>query len=184
MLRASRSARSTEYPPSSSKPFRKNLAYLLHDISQNHTPALVYREPVWLVVNHFNAPGTSMSSDTAGGARTISDEKTKVTGAAPGSDDPEKQIGVPPPSSGETETAPPDLDSQPGRDEAETQQTAEEERPGSVPGDVQEWCRPRGNIPRLAFAFLSFFIAGMNDAAVGVCTFHNLSKLPGVNEFS
>ena len=34
---------------------------------------------------------------------------------------------------------------------------------------VQRWCRPRGNIARLAFAFLSFFIAGMNDAAVGVC---------------
>lgn len=33
---------------------------------------------------------------------------------------------------------------------------------------VQRWCRPRGNILRLAFAFLSFFIAGMNDAAVGV----------------
>src|SRR5690606_11925843 len=33
---------------------------------------------------------------------------------------------------------------------------------------AQRWCRPRGNIARLAFAFLSFFIAGMNDAAVGV----------------
>ena len=34
---------------------------------------------------------------------------------------------------------------------------------------VQRWCRPKGNIFRLAFAFLSFFIAGMNDASVGVC---------------
>lgn len=41
--------------------------------------------------------------------------------------------------------------------------------PGNVTSGAQRWCRPRGNISRLAFAFLSFFIAGMNDAAVGVC---------------
>lgn len=35
----------------------------------------------------------------------------------------------------------------------------------------QRWNKPRGNIGRLAFAFLSFIIAGMNDAAVGVRSF-------------
>lgn len=32
----------------------------------------------------------------------------------------------------------------------------------------QRWNKPRTNVGRLAFAFLSFIIAGMNDAAVGV----------------
>lgn len=32
---------------------------------------------------------------------------------------------------------------------------------------VQRWNQPSGNIPRLGFAFMSFMIAGMNDAAVG-----------------
>jgi len=31
----------------------------------------------------------------------------------------------------------------------------------------QRWNQPSGNIPRLGFAFMSFMIAGMNDAAVG-----------------
>jgi len=34
---------------------------------------------------------------------------------------------------------------------------------------AQRWNYPRGNMPKLGFAFLSFIIAGMNDAAVGVC---------------
>ncbi|KAM0566893.1 hypothetical protein ACHAP6_005540 [Verticillium nonalfalfae] len=40
--------------------------------------------------------------------------------------------------------------------------------PGHVAhGEVQRWNHPRGNVPKLAFAFLSFIIAGLNDAAVG-----------------
>ena len=35
----------------------------------------------------------------------------------------------------------------------------------------QRWNKPRTNVGRLAFAFLSFIIAGMNDAAVGVGLF-------------
>ncbi|EEY23516.1 conserved hypothetical protein [Verticillium alfalfae VaMs.102] len=39
--------------------------------------------------------------------------------------------------------------------------------PGHVAhGEVQRWNHPRGNVPKLAFAFLSFIIAGLNDAAV------------------
>lgn len=34
--------------------------------------------------------------------------------------------------------------------------------------ELQKWNYPKGNVPRLGFAFLSFIIAGMNDAAVGV----------------
>lgn len=34
--------------------------------------------------------------------------------------------------------------------------------------EVERWNRPTKNIGRLAFAFVSFAIAGMNDAAVGV----------------
>lgn len=32
---------------------------------------------------------------------------------------------------------------------------------------AQRWNQPSGNIPRLGFAFMSFMIAGMNDAVVG-----------------
>lgn len=34
--------------------------------------------------------------------------------------------------------------------------------------EVERWNRPVKNVGRLAFAFVSFAIAGMNDAAVGV----------------
>ncbi|KAM0544085.1 hypothetical protein ACHAPJ_011967 [Fusarium lateritium] len=45
-------------------------------------------------------------------------------------------------------------------------------RPDDVPpphaqSQAQRWNYPRGNVPKLGFAFLSFIIAGMNDAAVG-----------------
>jgi hypothetical protein len=52
-----------------------------------------------------------------------------------------------------------------------------EEQPSLPPDDVpppyaqtqaQRWNYPKGNMPKLGFAFLSFIIAGMNDAAVGV----------------
>ncbi|KIW12094.1 hypothetical protein PV08_09368 [Exophiala spinifera] len=39
--------------------------------------------------------------------------------------------------------------------------------PPSAQAVTQRWNRPRGNIPRLGFAFWSFIIAGMNDGAVG-----------------
>ncbi|KAJ4164050.1 hypothetical protein LMH87_005740 [Akanthomyces muscarius] len=32
---------------------------------------------------------------------------------------------------------------------------------------VERWNYPRGNIKKMAFAFLSFFVVGMNDAAIG-----------------
>jgi hypothetical protein len=34
--------------------------------------------------------------------------------------------------------------------------------------EAERWNRPVKNVGRLAFAFISFAIAGMNDAAVGV----------------
>lgn len=34
---------------------------------------------------------------------------------------------------------------------------------------VERWNYPRGNIGKMAFAFVSFIVAGMNDAAIGVC---------------
>lgn len=39
--------------------------------------------------------------------------------------------------------------------------------PPEATSTVQRWNHPRGNIPRLGFAFFSFVIAGMNDAAIG-----------------
>jgi hypothetical protein len=33
---------------------------------------------------------------------------------------------------------------------------------------VQRWNEPKGNIPRLGFAFFSFIVTGLNDGAVGV----------------
>jgi hypothetical protein len=40
--------------------------------------------------------------------------------------------------------------------------------PAHAHGEVERWNKPKGNIGRLGFAFLSFIIAGMNDAAIGV----------------
>lgn len=48
--------------------------------------------------------------------------------------------------------------------------------PPDATGTVQRWNHPRGNIPRLGFAFFSFVIAGMNDAAVG-------ALLPSLEEY-
>ena len=49
--------------------------------------------------------------------------------------------------------------------------TADQPLPGQAThGELQRWNHPKGNVPRLAFAFLSFVIAGMNDAAIGVST--------------
>lgn len=45
------------------------------------------------------------------------------------------------------------------------------------PSDAQtiteRWNYPRGNIGKMAFAFVSFTVAGMNDAAIGVCIFRD-----------
>ena len=43
--------------------------------------------------------------------------------------------------------------------------------PATAQSVQQRWNKPKGNVGRLAFAFLSFLIAGMNDAAVGVGSF-------------
>ena len=44
----------------------------------------------------------------------------------------------------------------------------DDDPPPNAHGQIERWNYPKGNIWRLAFAFLSFIIAGMNDAAVGV----------------
>lgn len=46
--------------------------------------------------------------------------------------------------------------------------TIDETPPANAHVPLQRWNHPRGNVWRLAFAFLSFIIAGMNDAAIGV----------------
>ena len=46
--------------------------------------------------------------------------------------------------------------------------TTDDIPPANAHIPVQRWNHPRGNVWRLAFAFLSFIIAGMNDAAIGV----------------
>lgn len=54
--------------------------------------------------------------------------------------------------------------------ETETALQDESPPPTNARHEVERWNWPRGNVPRLGFAFLSFIIAGMNDAAIGVCT--------------
>lgn len=53
--------------------------------------------------------------------------------------------------------------------EEEGDTAADHPPPGHVAhNEIQRWNYPKGNVTRLAFAFLSFAIAGMNDAAIGV----------------
>ncbi|KAJ4003614.1 hypothetical protein NW766_012063 [Fusarium irregulare] len=47
--------------------------------------------------------------------------------------------------------------------------------PPYAQAQAQRWNHPRGNMAKLGFAFLSFIIAGMNDAAVGLETYYDLS---------
>lgn len=54
-------------------------------------------------------------------------------------------------------------------DSADAGAEGSDEAPPNAQSQAERWNRPKGNIGRLAFAFLSFIIAGMNDAAVGVC---------------
>lgn len=49
-------------------------------------------------------------------------------------------------------------------------QSPDDTPPPHAHGEVERWNKPKGNIGRLGFAFLSFIIAGMNDAAIGVRT--------------
>uniref|UniRef100_A0A0B7KQH1 Major facilitator superfamily (MFS) profile domain-containing protein n=1 Tax=Bionectria ochroleuca TaxID=29856 RepID=A0A0B7KQH1_BIOOC len=51
--------------------------------------------------------------------------------------------------------------------ETETALQDESPPPTNARHEVERWNWPRGNVPRLGFAFLSFIIAGMNDAAIG-----------------
>lgn len=53
------------------------------------------------------------------------------------------------------------------------------EPPPDALAEAERWNRPVKNVGRLAFAFVSFAIAGMNDAAVGVgiCFSSLLSRL-------
>jgi hypothetical protein len=44
----------------------------------------------------------------------------------------------------------------------------DDEPPASAQGEIERWNRPRRNVGKLGFAFLSFIIAGMNDASIGV----------------
>lgn len=48
--------------------------------------------------------------------------------------------------------------------------------PPDAHGPVERWNRPRANIGKLGFAFVSFIIAGMNDGAVGVSARSSLAK--------
>lgn len=47
-------------------------------------------------------------------------------------------------------------------------ESARDEPPPNAQTQVERWNYPKGNVAKLGFAFLSFIIAGMNDAAVGV----------------
>lgn len=51
---------------------------------------------------------------------------------------------------------------------SERQQSLDDVPPPHAQGEAERWNKPIGNVGRLAFAFLSFIIAGMNDAAIGV----------------
>ena len=53
-------------------------------------------------------------------------------------------------------------------DSSSTEAQGSGDPPPNAQKEVERWNRPRGNLGRLGFAFLSFIIAGMNDAAVGV----------------
>ncbi|GJC87118.1 bypass of stop codon protein 6 [Colletotrichum liriopes] len=69
-------------------------------------------------------------------------------------------------------------DVSPKRDGPEEHQSTDgpdDTPPPHAHGTVERWNSPKGNIGRLGFAFFSFVIAGMNDAAVGLETYYDLS---------
>lgn len=49
-----------------------------------------------------------------------------------------------------------------------------DDTPPHAQGEAERWNKPNGNLGRLGFAFWSFIIAGMNDAAVGVSLLYYL----------
>lgn len=62
-----------------------------------------------------------------------------------------------------------DSDRKGGVEELAQRPTASDDvPPPNAQAEIERWNHPRSNIARLAFAFVSFIIAGMNDAAVGV----------------
>ena len=63
----------------------------------------------------------------------------------------------------------PQFSSKRNSQEEEAGNTTDDVPPPNAHISLQRWNHPKGNIWRLAFAFLSFIIAGMNDAAIGVC---------------
>ncbi|KXH35677.1 major facilitator superfamily transporter [Colletotrichum simmondsii] len=54
-----------------------------------------------------------------------------------------------------------------GPEEHQSSDVPDDTPPTNAHGAVERWNSPRGNMGRLGFAFFSFAIAGMNDAAVG-----------------
>lgn len=61
-----------------------------------------------------------------------------------------------------------------GRNSSSSSNITDDDNPATQPPPLpvpdhplQHWNQPRSNIPRLGFAFFSFIIAGMNDAAIG-----------------
>lgn len=50
----------------------------------------------------------------------------------------------------------------------ENAETGSDEPPLNAQGETERWNYPKANIPRLGFCFVSFIVAGMNDAATGV----------------
>lgn len=46
--------------------------------------------------------------------------------------------------------------------------TLSDEPPADAAPEVERWNHPRSNIIKLVFAFISFMVVGMNDAAIGV----------------
>jgi hypothetical protein len=46
--------------------------------------------------------------------------------------------------------------------------TESDDAPPNAQLELERWNKPRANVPMLAFSFVSFIIAGMNDAATGV----------------
>lgn len=56
-----------------------------------------------------------------------------------------------------------------GIEERAQRSSSDDVPPPNAQAEVERWNYPKSNVSRLGFAFLSFIIAGMNDAAVGVC---------------
>ncbi|KAK6218632.1 major facilitator superfamily transporter [Colletotrichum tabaci] len=67
-----------------------------------------------------------------------------------------------------------------GLEEHQASDVPDDSPPPHAHGALERWNSPKGNVGRLGFAFFSFIIAGMNDAAVGALipyleTYYDLS---------